>query len=56
MEVQGFKAAARCIAKALYTLLSNKGAHHDVWAANVYWQHNSRQSEAVVVGLPREGH
>ena len=51
MELQEFKAAARCIAKALYTLHSNKGAHHDVRAANVCWRHNSRQSGAVVVDL-----
>lgn len=51
MEVQEFKAVARCIAKALYTLHSKKGAHHDVRAANVCWRHNNRQSEAVLVDL-----
>ena len=51
MELQEFKAAARCIAKALCTLHSNRGAHHDVRAANVCWRHNSRRSEAVVVDL-----
>ncbi len=51
MELQEFKAAAKCIAKALCTLHSNKGAHHDVRAANVCWRHNSRRSEAVVVDL-----
>ena len=35
----------------MYTLHSSKGAHHDVRAANICWQHNSRQSEAVVVDL-----
>lgn len=48
---QEFKAVVRCIAKALYTLHSKKGAHHDVRAANVCWRHNSRQSEAVLVDL-----
>lgn len=51
MEVQEFKAAARCIAKALWTLHSNQGAHHDVRAANVCWRHSSSRSEAVVVDL-----
>ncbi|DBA97037.1 TPA: hypothetical protein ACH3X1_014818 [Trebouxia sp. C0004] len=35
----------------MYTLHSSKGAHHDVRAANVCWQHKSRQSEAVVLDL-----
>ena len=55
MELQEFKAAARCIVKARYTLHSSKAAHHDVQAANVCWRHNSRQSEAVVLGLPTFG-
>lgn len=51
MELQEFKVAARSIARALCTLHSNNGAHHDVRAANVCWQHNSSRSEAVVVDV-----
>lgn len=55
MELQEFRSAARCIATALFTLHSHDGAHHDVRAANVCWQHNSRRAEAVLVDLSTLG-
>lgn len=49
MELQEFKAAARCIAEGFCTMHSRHSDYRDVWAANACWQNNSRQSEAVVV-------